>query len=352
MVIRASSVNALIAEGTEEKTNWTLTPQAKPDVYTTTKSTKAKQVHFYTDIDTVIVTVAPGQWFDFVVLLNGKDSCFTRIASPALKDYSGIWPEIHDTIPFVLTAYNNIVLKVLLDNKDTVDLKFDAGSTDFRITNDVLKNKLHLSKLEDHSFKIGSRLWENQRIYPVQLSGQGSDGRFGWNIFDGMVVEIDYDNNRFIVHSRLPYKPKGFSKFAIEYTNGLFCIQGSLQIQKKKFPNRFLFDNGYQKTIMLDTILMREQNYPQDLPVLKKVIMKNGQGKDVPVITVNNERLNLGNFKLTDIPVQLMTTGNPAGFKTHILGNEVLKRFNTIIDFQKNILYLKPNKLFYAAYAD
>ena len=83
-----------------------------------------------------------------------------------------------------------------------------------------------------------------------------------------------------------------------------------------------------------------------------KVIMKNGQGKEIPVLTVNNERLNLGKEVLLDIPVQLLATGNPARFKTHILGNEVLKRFNTILDFQNNFVYLKKDSLFDLPYKD
>ncbi len=99
-------------------------------------------------------------------------------------------------------------------------------------------------------------------------------------------------------------------------------------------------------------MLMNEQDYPKDLPVIKKVIMKNGQGKEIPVITVNNERFNIGKHVLLNIPVQLMATGNPARFKTHILGNEVLKRFNTILDFQNNFVYLKHNTLFNLVYTD
>ena len=30
------------------------------------------------------------------------------------------------------------------------------------------------------------------------------------------------------------------------------------------------------------------------------------------------------------------------------IGNKILKRFNTIIDFKNNFIYIKPNKLFYS----
>lgn len=353
-LIKASSATALIIEGENDRYNWHLSPETKPDVHTITKSVKPKWIRFYTDIDSIKVKLKPGERFDFIVLLNSKDSCYTRLESLPLKNYSGQKPATHDTIPFVLTEFNNLKVKAILNNADTLDLKFDSGTTGLLLTNETIKNKTHLpnTTINNNSLKIGNQTWDSLEIYPVELSGQGTDGRFGWDLFDGKVVEIDYDKNYFIVHSKLQAISKEYSKFAIEYTHTLFCIQGILQMKSKKYKSRFLFDNGYQRTIMLDTSIMNEQHYPKDLQVIKKVIMKNGQGKEIPVITVNNEKLILGKEELLNIPVQLMTMSNPARFTTHILGNEVLKRFNTILDFQNNFVYLKLNNLVDLPYKD
>lgn len=351
-ILQASSSKAYIKEENEEKRIWYLNSKAKPDVYTLNKTAKPKWVNFYTDIDSLKVKLKPGEKYNFIVLLNKKDSCFTQFQSPIIKDYSKSKTQIHDTIPFVLSPYNNIIFKVILDKKDTLNLKFDSGATDFLLTNDAIK-KLKLENLSEHSFQLGNHVFANQQIYPVELSGQGTEGRFGWNLFDGKIVEIDYDRNIFIIHTHLSNIDKNFQKLPIEYTHTLFCIQGELQLKEKKYKNRFLFDNGYQRTIMLDENLMKEQKYPkEELTIIKKVIMKNGEGKEIPVLTVNNDRLNLGNYSLMNIPVQLLTTANPARFTTHILGNEVLKRFNTILDFQHNAVYLKPNSLWNEKYTE
>lgn len=350
--IKASSKTCYIKEGNEEKTKWNLDPKTKPDLYVTNKSTKGKTVTFYTNQDSLTVKVKPGKHFDFVVLLNEKDSCYTRIECPALKDFSKLKPEIHDTIPFVLSEYNNIIFKVTLDDKETLDLKFDSGTTDFLLTNETL-SQLKLNNLKGHHFKLGNQVWENQEIYPVELSGQGTAGRFGWNLFDGKIVEIDYDKKLFIIHSKLPKRDKSYTKLDMEFTHTLFCIQASMQIKDKAYKGRFLFDNGYQRTVMLDQQLIKEQQYPKEnLPVLKRTILKNGQGEEIPVLTVKNEKMFLGNVCLNDVPVQLLATSNPAQFKTHILGNEVLKRFNTILDFQENKVYLKPNLLWNDPYTE
>jgi hypothetical protein len=353
-IIKANSKKAFIIEGEDDRQNWNISPETRPDIHTITKSVKPKWIKFFTDTDSIKVKIKPNENFDFIVLLNNKDSCYTRIESLPVKNYSEQKPATHDTIKFALTEFNNVKIKAILNNTDTLNLKFDSGTTGLLLTNDAISQKTHLSNTSntDNTLQIGNLTWHSLQVYPVALSGQGTDGRFGWDLFDGKVVEIDYDKSIFIVHSKLPKISKQYSKFDIAYTHTLFCIQGELQIKNKKYKNRFLFDNGYQRTIMLDTLLMNEQDYPRNLEVIKKVIMRNGQGKEIPVITVNNERLNLGKQELFNIPVQLMSTANPAGFKTHILGNEVLKRFNTILDFQNNFVYLKPNSLIDLPYTD
>ncbi len=353
LIVKAKTKNAFIVEGNHEKTGWTISPEIKPDVYTLAKSPKAKWVKFYTDIDSVKVKLKPNEKFDFIVLLNNKDSCFTRFESLALKNYKKLSPEIHDTIPFVLTEYHNIKLKVVLNKKDTLFLMFDTGADDISLINEVLKKHPYLKGMDKSRVQIGNQNWDDVRTDFEELSGHTTDGLFGWNLFDGKIVEIDYDKNVFIVHSSLKKVKKEYQKFDIEYIRGLFFIEGELEHKGQKYPNRFLFDSGYQRTIMLDRELMQEQSFPKDeLVVIKKVIMKDITGKEIPVLTVQNERLRLGKMALENIPVQLLSTSNPSRVKAHILGNEVLKRFNTILDFQNNLVYLKPNSLYNLPYVE
>ncbi len=354
-LIRANSPKAVILEGREERHAWQLSPEARPDIFTLNKHAQPQPMRFCTDTDTLDIVLQPGTKFDFVVLYKGKDSCYTRLQSPVTPDYSKLEPATHDTLPFVLTEFNNLKVKAILNGTDTLDLKFDSGTTGLLLTEDAIRTKIHLQHdiaKPVHQLQLGDMHWSGFRIYPVVLSGQGTDGRFGWDLFDGKILEIDYDHNRFIVHSRLPALDEGYAAFPMEYIHTLFCMQGELQVKDRRFGGRFLFDNGYQRTIMLDTTILHHQQYPGNQPILKKVIMKNGQGQEIPVLTINNEKLNLGPFTLKDVPAQLMTTANPAGFQTHFLGGEVLKRFQTFLDFHDNMVYLKPSHLYDMAYTD
>lgn len=55
---------------------WTIVPEVKPDIFVTAE----KQVKFIADVDSVVIKVDKKHpIFDFVVLYQHKDSCFTRV---------------------------------------------------------------------------------------------------------------------------------------------------------------------------------------------------------------------------------------------------------------------------------
>jgi hypothetical protein len=79
VVIRATSPLVDIREGCEFKQKaWRISPQLKPDIYTTSK--KDSTITFYTDIDSISFLIKQDREYDFVILLNGTDSALTRIA--------------------------------------------------------------------------------------------------------------------------------------------------------------------------------------------------------------------------------------------------------------------------------
>ncbi|PZF74292.1 transglutaminase-like domain-containing protein [Taibaiella soli] len=77
-VIRAHSRSVNIRDGDEfRKNGWSISPEIKPDVYTT--SSKGKKVTFYTDIDSITVSITPATKFDFIILLNDSIKAETEI---------------------------------------------------------------------------------------------------------------------------------------------------------------------------------------------------------------------------------------------------------------------------------
>ncbi|RZK62030.1 MAG: clan AA aspartic protease [Pedobacter sp.] len=238
-------------------------------------------------------------------------------------------------------------------------MNFDTGATEMSLTTDALTKKVKsnpelYSRLLD--IKLGKRTYQS-KVYDTQVVGHEADGLLGWDIFDGMVVELNYDKKLMAIHSRMPdsiiNNPKT-SRFKIKYINNKPFIGGFIFHNKQAYKNWFLFDTGYQRTAMLDNDLLKKDKFPTEkMEVIKKVIMRGTQNNEIPVVTAKLQKIKLGKSVLENIPAQLLGSAKPMpGINIHILGSDILKRFNTYIDLQKDLIYLMPNQLYGMNYAD
>lgn len=363
-IIKATSKTVAIKDDTFlDKGAWSLSPEAKPDVYTADRTRKTKWVVFYTDIDSIKVKVKPGTKFDFIILLNNKDTCYTQIASaiPA-KNKAQKVENRHDTIPFTLTAFNAIHVKALVNKTDSVNMHLDLSAFDFKLTQEAILKKTQLlanqpnalaGKVKPNfrnlqpvtSIQIGSLTWQNPVFAATGFTAREMDGRIGYNVFEGKIIEIDYDKNLLIVHSKLPKISKGYVKSKLEFIRSFPCINASLSIKNKEYKGYFNLDTGADKAMFIDSVWAAKQHLPNDLTLLNTTSFKNPRGQVFVSKTVVCPKLNVQGSSLSNVPTTLLGTVNPAGFEVNLLGNDVLKRFNTILDLKNDCIYLKPNSL-------
>ena len=100
-----------------KKQQWSIVPEAKPDIYTSTNL--GKDVVFYTDIDSIRYTDHSDSSYDFIILLNGKDTAYTKIKyKPSylnvLKGAAEFDPSDDLTFPeFTYQDSSEAILKVL-----------------------------------------------------------------------------------------------------------------------------------------------------------------------------------------------------------------------------------------------
>ncbi len=370
-IIRATSMAVAINDGGYlDKNGWSISPKIKPDIYTADRTRKTKWVTFYTDIDSIKIKVKPGTKFDFIILLNGKDSCYTQVESAISTDKKlANFRNTPDTIPFKLTAFNAIHVKSIFNNRDTLNLHFDLGSFGFRLTRDAILQKTRLlahqkGVLEgitkpnynnlEKIFKVqmGNLTWDNPEFVSTGFTAREMDGRFGGNIFEGKAVEIDYEKELIIVHPKCPKNLKKYTKSKLEFIRSFPCIKGLLEIKNKQYTGDFILDTGSDKALILDSIWAVNQHFPTDLPVVKTVKFKDPRGVVYENKQVNLPMLKVSDFPLSDVPTTLLGGKNPTGFSINLMGNDALKRFNTVIDLKNDYIYLKPNKFRDLAYKE
>jgi hypothetical protein len=368
-VIKATSKNVAINDGgILDKNAWSLSPEIKPDIYTADRTRETKWVTFYTDIDSIRIKVKPGTKYDFIVLLNGKDSCYTQIASaiPPVSKFKNAAVS-NDTIPFILTAYNAIHVKSVINNTDTLNLHFDLSSFDFHLTKDaILKRTKLLANQPDalagktspnynklskvFRLQMGNTVWNDPQVLPTLISANDMDGRFGWNLFEGKQIEIDYDRSILIIHTTRAKALKGYTKAKLNFVRSFVSIKGSFAIANQKYTGDFIMDTGSEQAIILDSTWAARQSFINNLKLIRLSELSDPRGVKYKIKLVQAPSFVISTFGLTDIPTLVLGSKNPMGVPINYLGNDVLKRFNMILDFSKDEIYLKPNHLISAKY--
>jgi len=341
-VIKASSRHVSINDGGYlDKDAWNLSPKVRPDVYTADRTRQTKWVTFYTDIDSIRVKVKPGTKFDFVILLNGTDSCYTRIASalPAVQ----IASVGADTIPFELTAYNAIKVRALINDKDTLNLHFDVGS--FNIY--TIKKPGKVDKLQ-----MGTMVLNHPAISHSALTSNGMDGKFGWELFEGKLVEIDYDRMLLIIHSQRPGSLRGYVRMPLQFIRSYVCVKAGFKKDGVKYSGDFMLDTGSDQAVIVDSVWASRGKLAQGLHVMRESVLKDPRGAQYMTRVVMAPKMMIGKFALDSVPTMVLGSLNPTGMELNFFGNDLLKRFNIILDFQHDYIYMKPNKLMGVRYRE
>ena len=80
LVIKASAKAVDIRIGKELRDgNWNIEPSIRPDVFDAWVPEEGLPVTFITNLDSIRFDVKPGSYYEFIVLMNGKDSALTAI---------------------------------------------------------------------------------------------------------------------------------------------------------------------------------------------------------------------------------------------------------------------------------
>jgi len=271
-------------------------------------------------------------------------------------------------IPFQLTEHNNISIMAILNGQDTVNLMFHTAADDvtliekttakikslhFNGVTDSVKswggqnNSSRLS--ENNSLQIGELKWTNVAIWENTNSGQNTDGKFGPNLFKNKVIEIDFDKKIIVIHYNLPRKTKNYEKLKLLFEHNSMFIEATCQINDSSFTNKFLIHSGYAGDILFDDKFSNENKLSEKLKIVGEKELKDSYGNILKTKKAILPILKIGNEKFSDVPVCFFE-GAIGIQKMSIMGGDVLKRFNIIIDAQREYVYLKPNKLKKAEY--
>lgn len=264
-----------------------------------------------------------------------------------------------DTLYFSLNKQSNICLNARINTSDSLRLMFHTSSTCVTITKESLKEKILLKEKQNTNIQtwggradaefsehntlfINKLKWENITVFVNENSGPDTDGKFGYDLFTKKIVSLDYDKNLMIIAETLPKNLKGYQKMNLTFLNGSMFIEGRLEIGDEVFQDKFMFHSGYGGAIFLDPKIAEKYD-TKSLTTISTSELKDSYGNVFKIETKLFPKVKIGNKTLKNVPLSFAARSSDIPMK--VFGNDLLKRFNVIFDFQKNEIYLKPNGL-------
>ena len=265
-------------------------------------------------------------------------------------------------IPFRLTPYNNLSIQAVLNKTDTVDLMLHTAESSVTMTQGSAKslrfqgadtvqswggggNTSRYSK--GNEVRIGALKWDSVLIWEDVNSGKGTDGKFGLDLFENKVVVLDFDKGVVVVRPDLPDSLDGYEKLKLSYhrSRAQLFIEAGCVVGDSVYKDTFLIHSGYSGSVLLDDRFAADKQLGQRLHAVDGRSLKDSYGHVLKTKKAVLPGLRIGTMQLDSVPVGFFE-GAIGRQKISVIGGDVLKRFNIVIDAKREYIYLKPNHLF------
>lgn len=256
-------------------------------------------------------------------------------------------------IPFRITKYNNIIVKALVNDKDSLNLMFQIAMEDASISPErlnsvnsiVFKNEMS----ENNSLKMGNLGFENIKFYDNELTGHEADGKFGTGIFKGKTYQIDYDHNQFVIYDALP-NVNDYKKIPLvknEY--GLIIITCNNIIGNEEHKANFLLQSGYYGGLLYSNEFADSNKLSEKLEITGEKTLKNSANQSITTMQGILPFLGISDLQMKNVSAGFFT-GEIKNQSVNYFSADLIRRFNWIFDLKRQFVYIKPSKYYNEPY--
>lgn len=249
-------------------------------------------------------------------------------------------------IPFTLSDHNNMLVKAVVNDTDSLHLMFQVAMKDAAISPQRIRPAKTLSFdqgiSKGNTIQIAGLKKNDITFFDNELSGPGSDGKIGTGLFAGKVFMIDYNNSQFVMYDQLP-ELQGYQSIPIHVRDEALFVDVTSFIGDSLVPHSFFLQSGYSGGLLYDDTFSAAQHLDTKLVVRSEKTLKNSAGA-----SVTTKQASLGRMKIGETSLQNMSVGFFVGnLKTQpfsFFGADLLKRFNWIFDADRKTAYIRPSK--------
>jgi len=217
------------------------------------------------------------------------------------------------------------------------------GIAGMRKVSFLYNQRLHLPGLSIDSLNFHI----NNYDILTTVYGERIDGIIGYSVLSRYIVKLDYDSSIVTFYSKgyLKYPRGGYLLRPIITT---LPVQTARIKDSKTITSRFLFDMGAGLCLMLSSDFLKDSSL---LSSKRKLYAKEaeGLGGKVDMHATVIKEVKVGPYKFRNVPVYIFddiynVTSYP--YLGGILGNDLLRRFNIILNYERRDIYITPNSHF------
>jgi Aspartyl protease/PDZ domain len=293
---------------------------------------------------------------------------FSLHAQKNLYSYNA---KLYAEIPFLQFSGGVVIVRARLDGyPDTLNFIMDTGSAGISLDS-MTCVRLHivpeatsylirgiggvrqLKYVRNRTLLIGGMQVDSLNFhvsdYDILSSVYGNriDGIIGYSFFSRFIVNFDYDSSIMYVYSKgnIRYPRNGF---ILKPSIANIPIQAASVRDMKEIDSHFYFDTGAGLYLLLNADFVKDSSL---LNHDKKPLPTEAQGMGgkakMQVTTIREFRM--GPYRFKNIPTHIFEdefniTSYPS--LAGLIGNDLLRRFNIIMNYDKRIFYLTPNSHF------
>lgn len=282
-------------------------------------------------------------------------------------------------IPFTLMDDSRIYVTAFVNGSDSLRFVVDTGASTVTlnthspklrglIRNDETTENVgttgtsQITLSHGNHIKVGTVEYARATCANIPFGDSDQwDGVFGLNALRAFNVEINYDDRTIYVYPKKELLAADSSYVALpfEYRHDVPFVTLPVRIQDKTYNMSLEVDTGSDRVIDLATRFVARHGLLAKAKPFATSRITSSDGGSAELKNVFFDEVTIGKYILPNVAGALSTpngtactTGgmNAMSDVDGIIGNNFLKRFNMLIDFSRNIIWLKPNELLYTPF--
>jgi hypothetical protein len=275
------------------------------------------------------------------------------------------------TFPFVQLTGGIVIIQARLgDSPDTLNFVLDTGSSGISLDS-TTASEMHLhpiptnktiraiagirtvpflfnQKLHLHNLTVDSLDFHvNDYSILTAVYGERIDGIIGYSLINRYIIRINYDSMTLSICTKGTIRyPRG--GYLLKPTIGTLAAQTVRVKDEKAVSGRFLYDMGAGVCFMFSKDFINDSFF---LDKKRKLWIKEGEGVGGKIDMVGTviKEVKLGPYRFRGVPVYIFddvynVTSYP--YLGGLIGNDILRRFNIILNYEKKDIYIFPNSHF------